>query len=75
MNLLMKPIATKNENWELFLPYVPSINLNMTSIRGMGNVQPVLNLDPYVMKHLWCDIVDSSINSFLQVCQITYCCP
>ena len=51
-----------------------SINLNMAFINDMGNVQPVFNLEPCVMKQLWCDIVDSSINSFLQVCQITYWC-
>ena len=42
-----------------------SINLNMASISGMGNVKPVFNLDPCFMNHLWYDIVDSSINSFL----------
>ena len=42
-----------------------SINLNIAFISDKGNVQPVLNLDPCVMKHLWCDIVDSSINYFI----------
>ena len=43
----------------------------MAIFSGTGNVQPVFNLDPCVMKHLWCGIVDSSINPFLKVCQIT----
>ena len=41
------------------------INLNLVSISGTGNVQPVFNLDPPVMKNLQCDILDSSINYFL----------
>ena len=57
----MKPIATKSENWNSFT--LLTINLNMASISGTGNVQPVFNLVSCVMKHLWCDIVD--INSFL----------
>ena len=48
-----------------------SINLNMVSISGTGNIQPIFNLYPCVMKHLRCNIVDSSINSFFQVWQIT----
>ena len=48
--------------WDFFT--LCSINLNMPSISGTGNVQPVFNLDPCVMKHLWWDIVDNSINSF-----------
>ena len=51
------------ENWPFFT--LCAINLNMTSISGTGNVQPVFTLDPRFMKHLWCDIVVSSINSFL----------
>ena len=58
----MKPIATKSEHWEFNLC---SINLKVASISGTGNVQPILNLDPCVMKHLWCDTIDSSINYFL----------
>ena len=52
---------TKTENWYFF---TCSINLNMASISGTGNVQPVFNLGPCVMKHLWCDIVHSSIIYF-----------
>ena len=52
-----------------------SINLNIDSISGMGNIQPVFNLDPCIMKHLWCDTVDSSINSFLQVWWWWWCLP
>ena len=63
MNLSMKPIATKNENWEFFP--LCSINLNIISITGTGNAQYIFKLDQCVMKHLWCDIVGSSINSFL----------
>ena len=59
----MKPIATKSEYW-YFFPLC-SIILNMASISGTGNVQQEFNLDPCVMKHLWCDIVESTINSFL----------
>ena len=70
----MKLITTKSENWIFFFTLC-SINLNMASISGMGNVQPVFNLDPFVMKRLWCDIVDSSINYFLYVCQIMYWYP
>ena len=53
-------IAAKRENWDFFI--LCSINLNMASISGTGDIQPVFNLDPCVMKHLWCDIADSSIN-------------
>ena len=63
----MKPIATKSEKnvgFFFFLPYVP-INLNMASISDTGNVQPVFNLDPCVIKQLWCYVVCSNVNSFL----------
>ena len=59
----MKQITTKSGKWELFT--LCSINLNMASISGTGNVQPVFNLDPFVMKYLWYDTVDSNINYFL----------
>ena len=59
----------------ILLGFESSINLNMASISVTGNVQPVFNLDPSVTKNLWCDSVDSSINYFLYVCQITYRCP
>ena len=62
-NLYMKPIATKSENWDFYT--LCSINLNMASISGTGNVQSVLNLKPCVMKHLWYDIVDRITNSFM----------
>ena len=52
----MKPIDTKNESWD-FLNFF-TININMATISDTGNVQPVFNLDPCVMKHLWCDTVD-----------------
>ena len=55
----MKPIATKSENGG-FSPLC-SVNLNMASISGTGNVQRVFNLDPRVMKHLWCDIIASHL--------------
>ena len=64
----MEPIATKSD-------ILCSINLNMAFFSSTGNVQQVFNLDPCVMKHLWCDIVDSTINSFLYDRQITYWCP
>ena len=47
----------------------------MASISDTGNVKSVFNPDPCVMKHLWCDIVDSSLTSFFKACQITYWCP
>ena len=43
----MKQIATKGENWDLFTLW--SINLNMASISGTGNVQPIFNFDPCVL--------------------------
>ena len=49
----MKPIATKSENWIFFT--LCSINLNMVSISGTGNVQLVFNLDPCVMN--WLEIL------------------
>ena len=68
----MKPIATKNENWVRF--YLMLHKPQHSSISDTGNDQPVFNLHPCVIKHLWCYIVDSWINSFLEVCQITYSC-
>ena len=59
----MNSIVTESENWAYYT--VCSINLNMTFISGTGNVQLIFNLYPCVMKQLSCDIVDSSINSFL----------
>ena len=46
----MKPIATNTENWE-FIFILCSINLNVASISGTENVQPVFNV-------LWniCDV-------------------
>ena len=65
----MKPVDTKSENWNFLYKEwklefftLCFINLNMASISGMGKVQSIFNLDPCVMKHLWSDIVDSSIN-------------
>ena len=59
-NLYMKLIATKSENWDFFFTLC-SINLKMISICGTRNTQPVFNLGPCVKKHLWCDIIESSI--------------
>ena len=59
----MKLVAVKSENCAFFT--LCSINLIMASISCTGIVQPVFDLDPCVMKHLWCDIIDSSRNSFL----------
>ena len=71
--LHIKEIATTSEliriyRWNQLLQRVKteyfftlcSINLNVASISGMGNVQLVFNLDPCVMKHLWCDIREFS---------------
>ena len=65
----MKPIAIKVKLGNFLT--LCSINLNMASICGIGNVQPAFNLDPCVKKNQWCVVVDSSLNSFLYVCQIT----
>ena len=56
----MEPIATKSKNYDFYS--LCSINLNMASISGVENVQPVFNSDPCVVTRLWCDIVESSIN-------------
>ena len=69
----MEPTAKKSDNWEFFFT-LSFINLNMASISGMGNVQPVFNLNPCVMKYLWCDSVDSSINSCKSVKSHTGVC-
>ena len=45
----MKPITTKSENWDYFFTLC-SINMNMASISGKGNVQPVFNLEPCVFE-------------------------
>ena len=66
----MKRIATNSENFTLC-----SINLNIASIRLTGNVQLEFKFNPCVMKQLWYEIVDRSINSFLHFCQNTYWCP
>ena len=58
----MKPNATKSENCDFFT--FCSINMNLASISGTGNIQTVFILDPCVMKDVWCDIVDSSRNYF-----------
>ena len=50
----MKSIDIKSENWDFFI--LCFINLNIASISGTGNVQPVFNLGPCVIKHLQCDI-------------------
>ena len=53
------------KQWKLeFLFTLCSINLNMASISGTGNVQSVFNLNPCVMKHVWCDIVGNRIKFF-----------
>ena len=63
----MKPILLERMKTGIYFT-LRFINLNMTSISGAGNVQPVFNLDPCIMKNLWGDIVGSSIYSFLYVC-------
>ena len=65
----MKSIATNSKNWDFILS-LRFINLNMASTSGMGYVWSVFNLNPCVMKPLWCGIASRCINSFLWVYQI-----
>ena len=59
----MKPIATKSENWakNYLMFHKPQHGIPLQAMFKLY----LFNLGPCVLKHLWCEIVDSNINYFL----------